>query len=54
MKRDRAVLLLFLVVAALVGFGLGWWVRDRTDDSVEHRAHEAAEHMRDAVRSLTR
>lgn len=54
MKRAPLVFLLSLLVAALLGFGAGWWLRDWSDDSVEHRAHEAAEHMRDAVRSLTR
>ncbi len=54
MKRERAVLVLFLVVAAIVGFGLGWWLRDRSDDSVERRIQQAAEHIRQAGRSLTR
>jgi hypothetical protein len=54
MKRDRLVLLLSLVIAALLGFGVGWWFRDASDDSVEHRAHEAAQHVRDAFRALTR
>jgi len=54
MSRQRAVFLLSLMVAALLGFGVGWWLRDRTDDSVESRAHRAAQHMRDAFHSLTR
>ncbi len=54
MKRSSLAYLLSLVVAALLGFGAGYWFRDSTDDSVEHRAHEAARHMQEAVRSLTR
>jgi hypothetical protein len=55
MKRARVIFFLCLVAAALLGIGLGWWLRDASDeDSVEHRAHQAAEHMREAVRSLTR
>ncbi len=54
MKAERAVLLLSLVIAAIIGFGLGWWLRDSSTDSVESRAHHAAQHMREAIRSLTR
>ncbi len=54
MSRDRAVFLLSLIVAALLGFGIGWWLRDRSAESLEQRAHHAAQHVRDAFRSLTR
>ncbi len=54
MKAERAVFVLSLVIAAILGLGLGWWLRGSTDESVESRAHKAAEHMREAVRSLTR
>ncbi len=47
-------LLLLLVAAALaVGFAAGWWYRNRSDDSIEHRTREATEHMKDAFRTLT-
>ncbi len=54
MKRDRLVFLLSLVIAVLLGLGLGWWLRDRSDETLEHRARMAAHRMEDAVRSLTR
>ncbi len=54
MNRQRLVFVVSLVVAALLGFGLGWWFRESTDDSVEHRAHQAVQHVRDAFHSLTR
>ena len=54
MKRDRLVFLVSLLIAALLGIGLGWWIRDRSDDSMEHRAHQAVEKVRGAFRSLTR
>ncbi len=54
MKAVRAVFVLSLVIAAIVGLGLGWWLRGATDESVESRAHRAAQHMREAFRSLTR
>ncbi len=54
MKRDRLVFLVSLIIAALLGFGIGWLVRDYSEDSVERRAHEAARHVREAFRSLTR
>ncbi len=53
-RRDRAIFILSLIVAALLGFGIGWWLRDRSEDSLEHRARDAAQHVRDAFRSLTR
>ena len=54
MRRERALFVLSLVLAALLGVGLGWWLRDRSDEPLEQRAHQAAEHVRAAVRSLTR
>ncbi len=54
MNRDRALFFLSLIVAALLGFGIGWWLRDHADAPVEERARQAAEHVRDAFRSLTR
>jgi hypothetical protein len=54
MKRDRLVFLLSLVLAALLGLGVGWWLRDRSDDSLEHRARTAVHHVQDAFRTLTR
>jgi len=47
-------LIISLVVAAIIGLWLGWRLRDHSNDSVESRAHRAAERMREAVRSLTR
>jgi hypothetical protein len=52
MKNGR-LLALLVVLAAAAGFAAGWWYRDRSGDSIERRTKEAAEHMRDAVRSLT-
>ncbi len=52
--RNGKLLVLLLLVAAAVGFAAGWWYRDRHDDSIEHRTREAAEHMKDAVRALTK
>jgi hypothetical protein len=54
MKRQRVVFVLSLVIAALLGFGLGWWFGDHSENSLERRAHEAVRHVRDAYRSLTR
>jgi hypothetical protein len=52
MRPERSVFILSLVVALLLGLAMGWWLR--SDDSVESRAHRAAEHLRGAIRSLTR
>ena len=52
MKPARAVFVLTLVFALLLGLGLGWLLR--SEDSLEGRAHQAAERMRNAIRSLTR
>ncbi len=54
MSRDRAVFLLSLILAALVGFGIGWMLRDRSEASLEARARTSVQHVRDAFRSLTR
>ncbi len=54
MKRSTLMLLVALLLAAAVGFGAGWWARDRTFDTPERRAQRAAEHLRDAFRDLTR
>jgi cytochrome bd-type quinol oxidase subunit 2 len=53
MNRDRLIFIVSLVVAALLGLGIGWWLRGHPDDSTEHRARAAAQHLRDAFRSLT-
>jgi hypothetical protein len=53
MPRNRLTLIAWLVVAALAGFGAGWWVGARTDAPIERRAHQAAEHIREAFRALT-
>jgi hypothetical protein len=50
----RLVFLLSLALAAILGFGAGWWARSTSDESVEQRAHEAARHLQDAYRALTR
>jgi hypothetical protein len=49
----RLALLLSLLAAALIGFGLGWWLRDPSDEPLERRAQRAAEQLRDTFRSLT-
>jgi len=53
MRRDRVMFLVSLLVAALLGVWLGWWIHGRSDDSLERRSHEAVQHVRDAFRSLT-
>ena len=54
MSRQRTVFLLSLVLAAVLGFGIGWWLRDHAEEPLESRARHAAQHVRDAFRSLTR
>lgn len=51
--RNVRLLVLVAVIFAIAGFAAGWWYRDRSDDSIERRAREAAGHMRDAARALT-
>jgi hypothetical protein len=51
--KSVKILALLVVLAVAVGFAAGWWYRDSHDDSIEHRTKEAAEHMKDAFRSLT-
>ncbi len=51
--RNGKLLAFIVLVAAVAGFAAGWWWRDRHEDSIERRTHEAAEHMKDAVRALT-
>ncbi len=53
MSRARLVFILTLLLAALLGFGIGWWLRDGAEEPLEQRAHHAAQHVRDAFRSLT-
>lgn len=53
MRHGKLVALLVLV-AATAGFAAGWWWRGRSDHSIERRAEEAAEHMKDAVKALTK
>lgn len=51
----RTRLFVVLLVLAIAGaFGAGWWIRGRSDPSWEDRTHEAADHINEAVRSLTR
>lgn len=52
--RNGKLLAVLVLVAAAAGFAAGWWWRDRSDHSIERRTEEAAEHMKDAVRALTR
>jgi hypothetical protein len=47
------ILLLALALAAAAAFAAGWWWRGRSGPSLEERAHEAAEQVRDAVKSVT-
>lgn len=53
MKSEQAKFLVWLLLAALLGFGAGWLARGR-EDSLEQRTHRAVEHVRDAFRSRTR
>jgi hypothetical protein len=49
----RRLFLLLLLLAAAAGFGAGWWFRGRSGGSIEDRARETAEQVRDRVKSLT-
>jgi len=51
--RTRLFVVL-LVLAAAGAFAFGWWYRGRSSPSPEDRIRESAEHMRDAIESLTR
>ena len=53
MSRARLVFVFSLLLAALLGFCLAWWLRDHSQVSLEQRAHQAVQHVRDAFRSLT-
>jgi hypothetical protein len=54
MDRDRVRLLLALLLAGLLGFGAGWWLRARSDTPLEVRARNALLHVREAFHELTR
>jgi hypothetical protein len=49
----RRLFLLLLLLAAAAGFGAGWWFRGRSGGSIEDRAREAADRVRESVESLT-
>jgi hypothetical protein len=52
-ERARAVLFV-AAVSALLGFGAGWAARTLTWPTAEDRAREAAEELREQLRSLGR
>lgn len=55
MATDRARAVLFAAaISALLGFGAGWFVRTITWPTPEDRAREAAEELRERIRSLGR
>jgi hypothetical protein len=54
MDRNRARLLLALLLAGLLGFGAGWWLRARSNTPLEVRARKAVMHVREAFHTLTR
>ncbi len=52
--RSRRASLVALLVAAAIGFALGWWGRNwKTPPSPESKAHEAAEQIKERVRDVT-
>jgi hypothetical protein len=52
-SRSRAVVFA-AAIAALLGFGAGWLVRTWTWPTPEDRARDAAEELRERIRSLGR
>ena len=52
-SRDRTILLA-AVTAAVLGFAAGWFARVWTEPTLESRAHDAAERVRDRFRELAR
>lgn len=52
-ERTRAILFA-ATIAALLGFAAGWVVRTWTWPTPEERAREAAEELRERIRSLGR
>jgi hypothetical protein len=51
--RSRAILFA-VVVSAMLGFAAGWLARTWSWPTAEDRAHEAAEELRERIRSLGR
>lgn len=50
----RASLVWAVVIAAVLGIGVGWFARKWYQPSPEQRAHETADDIRDKVRRFTR
>jgi hypothetical protein len=55
MARQRgSTLLVAVLLAAVVGFAAGWFVRAREAPTPEERAHQAAEHLKKSLEALTK
>jgi uncharacterized membrane protein YqiK len=50
----RASLVWAIVIAAILGIGVGWFARKWYQPSPEQRAHETVDEIRDKVRRFTR
>jgi hypothetical protein len=53
MTSTNRALLAAAVVAAVIGFAAGWFARVWTEPTVESRAHDAAETIREKFRKLS-
>ena len=50
----RRALLWAIVIAAILGIGVGWFARKWDRPTAEERAHEEAEKIREKIREFTR
>jgi hypothetical protein len=53
MRTQRRALLWAIVIAAIVGVGVGWFARKWYHPTAEERAREQAEDIRERIRELT-
>lgn len=53
-SESRRALLWAVVIAAIVGVGVGWFARRWYHPSAEDRAREQAERIRERIRGFTR
>jgi Na+/H+-dicarboxylate symporter len=54
MRKEQRSLVWAVVIAAVLGVGVGWFARKWYQPSPEQRAHETADEIRDKVRRFTR